>query len=309
MKMLDIKSNIDFIKIILAKESFNRQSDNVNVWEPGEKERCRKKYEELVDSLKKGVVMPFPMNIFMEILGYMNKGSLEQYISDLSAAVLSEGKRMFQNKDDAESVRMAFIYQNLYSVLNSYKETIIKRIIELCNMVDASDSGNFVSSDDKLIQQFNITGDNNMVYNSIVNRGRDDVYENISSKSQRGRKYELVDDSECCMVAEESPVYGYGYGKNMENKLDYGLTSDDFDYDKKKQKNYRWISVKESRKPVIGEKYMICGYCYRGVVDYITGIYEGCGNWSTVYDNGNNPEFRVLYWKDIEEIDGIEDEM
>ena len=50
-------------------------------------------------------------------------------------------------------------------------------------------------------------------------------------------------------------------------------------------------------------------YCYPGAVDYITGIYEGCGNWNTVYDNGNNPEFKVLYWRDIEEIKGIENEM
>ena len=144
------------------------------------------------------------------------------------------------------------------------------------------------------IQQLTINGDNNMVYNNSVVKQNEGV----------SKPYKIDDEeSDVSMVAEDTGYYGYG-------KLDYGLVKEDFDYDeRKRRKNDRWFSVKESRKPCVGEKYIICGYCYPGVVDYITGIYEGSDNWSTVYDNRNNPEFKVLYWRDIEEIKGIENEM
>ena len=152
---------------------------------------------------------------------------------------------------------------------------------------------------DGTIQQLTINGDNNMVYNnSVVNHAEE------NQKGSVSKPYKTFDeDSDVSMAVAEDIGYGYG-------KLDYGLVKEDFDYDeRKRQKNDRWFSVKERRKPCVGEKYIICGYCYPGAVDYITGIYEGYGNWSTVYDNGNNPEFKVLYWRDIEEIVGVENEM
>ena len=187
-------------------------------------------------------------------------------------------------------------YYKKMSLCLLHRESLEKWIVGIYRDMIGKLTGGKDYKGDGTIQQLTINGDNNMVYNNSVVKQNEGV-----SKS-----YKMVDDEEnddVSMVAEDNSYYSYG-------KLDYGLVKDDFDYDeRKRRKNDRWFSVKESRKPCVGEKYIICGYCYPGVVDYITGIYEGYGNWSTVYDNGNNPEFKVLYWRDIEEIEGIENEM
>ena len=187
-------------------------------------------------------------------------------------------------------------YYKKMSLCLLHRESLEKWIVGIYRDMIEKLTGGKDYKGDGTIQQLTINGDYNTVYNNSVVKQNEGV-----SKS-----YKMVDDEEnddVSMVAEDNSYYSYG-------KLDYGLVKDDFDYDKRKRrKNDRWFSVKESRKPCVGEKYIICGYCYPGVVDYITGIYEGYGNWSTVYDNGNNPEFKVLYWRDIEEIKGIENEM
>ena len=187
-------------------------------------------------------------------------------------------------------------YYKKMSLCLLHRESLEKWIVGIYRDMIGKLTGGKDYKGDGTIQQLTINGDNNMVYNNSVVKQNEGV-----SKS-----YKMVDDEEnddVSMVAEDNSYYSYG-------KLDYGLVKDDFDYDeRKRRKNDRWFSVKESRKPCVGEKYIICGYCYPGAVDYITGIYEGYGNWNTVYDNGNNPEFKVLYWRDIEEIKGIENEM
>lgn len=189
-------------------------------------------------------------------------------------------------------------YYKKMSLCLLHRESLEKWIVGIYRDMIGKLTGGKDYKGDGTIQQLTINGDNNMVYNnSVVNNG-EEKNEGVS------KPYKIDDEeSDVSMVAEDNSYYGYG-------KLDYGLVKEDFDYDeRKRRKNDRWFSVKESRKPCVGEKYIICGYCYPGAVDYIVGIYEGYGNWSTVYDNGNNPEFKVLYWRDIEEIKGIENEM
>ena len=187
-------------------------------------------------------------------------------------------------------------YYKKMSLCLLHRESLEKWIVGIYRDMIGKLTGGKDYKGDGTIQQLTINGDNNMVYNNSVVKQNEGV----------SKPYKIVDDEEnddVSIVAEDNSYYGYG-------KLDYGLVKDDFDYDeRKRRKNDRWFSVKESRKPCVGEKYIICGYCYPGAVDYITGIYEGCGNWNTVYDNGNNPEFKVLYWRDIEEISGVENEM
>ena len=184
-------------------------------------------------------------------------------------------------------------YYKKMSLCLLHRESLEKWIVGIYRDMIGKLTGGKDYKSDGTIQQLTINGDNNMVYNSVVKQN-----EGVS------KPYKIDDESDdVSMVAEDDSYYGYG-------KLDYGLVKEDFDYDeRKRRKNDRWFSMKESRKPCIGEKYIICGYCYPGAVDYIVGIYEGYGNWNTVYDNGNNPEFKVLYWRDIEEIKGIENEM
>ena len=187
-------------------------------------------------------------------------------------------------------------YYKKMSLCLLHRESLEKWIVGIYRDMIGKLTGGKDYKGDGTIQQLTINGDNNMVYNNSV----------VKQNEVVSNPYKIVDDEEnddVSMVAEDNSYYSYG-------KLDYGLVKDDFDYDeRKRRKNDRWFSVKESRKPCVGEKYIICGYCYPGAVDYIVGIYEGYGNWSTVYDNGNNPEFKVLYWRDIEEIKGIENEM
>lgn len=185
-------------------------------------------------------------------------------------------------------------YYKKMSLCLFHRESLEKWIIGIYRDMIGKLTGGKDYKGDGTIHQLTINGDYNMVYNNSVVKQNEGV----------SKPYNMDDEeSDVGMVAEDNGYYGYG-------KLDYGLVKEDFDYDeRKRRKNDRWFSVKESRKPCAGEKYIICGYCYPGVVDYIIGIYEGCGNWSTVYDNGNNPEFKVLYWRDIEEIKGIENEM
>ena len=187
-------------------------------------------------------------------------------------------------------------YYKKMSLCLLHRESLEKWIVGIYRDIIGKLTGGKDYKGDGTIQQLTINGDNNMVYNNSV----------VKQNEAVSKPYKMVDDEEnddVSMVAEDNSYYSYG-------KLDYGLVKDDFDYDeRKRRKNDRWFSVKESRKPCVGEKYIICGYCYPGAVDYITGIYEGYGNWNTVYDNGNNPEFKVLYWRDIEEIKGIENEM
>ena len=187
-------------------------------------------------------------------------------------------------------------YYKKMSLCLLHRESLEKWIVGIYRDMIVKLTGGKDYKGDGTIQQLTINGDNNMVYNNSVVKQNEGV----------SKPYKIVDDEEnddVSMVAEDNSYYSYG-------KLDYGLVKDDFDYDeRKRRKNDRWFSVKESRKPCVGEKYIICGYCYPGAVDYITGIYEGYCNWNTVYDNGNNPEFKVLYWRDIEEIKGIENEM
>lgn len=185
-------------------------------------------------------------------------------------------------------------YYKKMSLCLLHRESLEKWIVGIYRDMIGKLTGGDDYKGDGTIQQLTINGDNNMVYNNSVVKQNEGV----------SKLYKIDDDeSDVSMVAEDIGYYGYG-------KLDYGLMKEDFDYDeRKRRKNDRWFSVKESRKPCVGEKYIICGYCYPGVVDYITGIYEGYGNWNTVYDNGNNPEFKVLYWRDIEEISGVENEM
>ena len=185
-------------------------------------------------------------------------------------------------------------YYKKMSLCLFHRESLEKWIIGIYRDMIGKLSGGKDYKGDGTIQQLTINGDNNMVYNNSVVKQNEGV----------SKPYKIDDEeSDVSMVAEDDSYYGYG-------KLDYGLVKEDFDYDeRKRRKNDRWFSVKESRKPCVGEKYIICGYCYPGAVDYIIGIYEGYGNWSTIYDNGNNPEFKILYWRDIEEIKGIENEM
>ena len=186
-------------------------------------------------------------------------------------------------------------YYKKMSLCLLHRESLEKWIVGIYRDMIGKLTGGEDYKGDWTIHQLTINGDNNMVYNNSVVKQNEGV----------SKPYNMDDDeeSDVGMVAEDIGYYGYG-------KLDYGLVKEDFDYDeRKRRKNDRWFSVKENRKPCVGEKYIICGYCYPGAVDYITGIYEGCGNWSTVYDNGNNPEFKVLYWRDIEEISGVENEM
>ena len=185
-------------------------------------------------------------------------------------------------------------YYKKMSLCLLHRESLEKWIVGIYRDMIGKLTGGKDYKSDGTIQQLTINSDNNMVYNNSV------VKQNVGVS----KPYKIDDESDdVSIVAEDDSYYGYG-------KLDYGLVKEDFDYDeRKRRKNDRWFSMKESRKPCIGEKYIICGYCYPGAVDYIVGIYEGYGNWSTVYDNGNNPEFKVLYWRDIEEIKGIENEM
>ena len=185
-------------------------------------------------------------------------------------------------------------YYKKMSLCLLHRESLEKWIVGIYRDMIEKLTGGKDYKGDGTIQQLTINGDNNMVYNNSVVKQNEGV----------SNPYKIGDDEDdVSMVAEDIGYYGYG-------KLDYGLVKEDFDYDeRKRRKNDRWFSVKESRKPCVGEKYIICGYCYPGVVDYITGIYEGYDNWSTVYDNGNNPEFKVLYWRDIEELVGVEHEM
>ena len=190
-------------------------------------------------------------------------------------------------------------YYKKMSLCLLHRESLEKWIVGIYRDMIGKLTGGKDYKGDGTIHQLTINGDNNMVYNnSVVNHGEE------NQKGSVSKPYKTFDeDSDVSMAVAEDIGYGYG-------KLDYGLVKEDFDYDeRKRRKNDRWFSVKESRKPCVGEKYIICGYCYPGAVDYITGIYEGYGNWSTVYDNGNNPEFKVLYWRDIEEIVGVENEM
>ena len=190
-------------------------------------------------------------------------------------------------------------YYKKMSLCLLHRESLEKWIVGIYRDMIGKLTGGKDYKGDGTIHQLTINGDNNMVYNnSVVNHGEE------NQKGSVSKPYKTFDeDSDVSMAVAEDIGYGYG-------KLDYGLVKEDFDYDeRKRQKNDRWFSVKERRKPCVGEKYIICGYCYPGAVDYITGIYEGYGNWSTVYDNGNNPEFKVLYWRDIEEIVGVENEM
>ena len=185
-------------------------------------------------------------------------------------------------------------YYKKMSLCLLHRESLEKWIVGIYRDMIGKLTGGKDYKGDGTIQQLTINGDNNMVYNNSVVKQNEGV----------SKPYKIGDnESDASMVAEDIGYYGY-------RELDYGLVKEDFDYDeRKRRKNDRWFSVKESRKPCVGEKYIICGYCYPGVVDYITGIYEGYDNWNTVYDNGNNPEFKVLYWRDIEEIKGIENEM
>lgn len=185
-------------------------------------------------------------------------------------------------------------YYKKMSLCLFHRESLEKWIVGIYRDMIEKLTGGKDYKGDGTIHQLTINGDYNMVYNNSVVKQNEGV----------SKTYKIDDEeSDVDMVAEDNSYYSYG-------KLDYGLVKEDFDYDeRKRRKNDRWFSVKESRKPCAGEKYIICGYCYPGAVDYIVGIYEGCGNWSTIYDNGNNPEFKVLYWRDIEEIKGIENEM
>ena len=164
-------------------------------------------------------------------------------------------------------------YYKKMSLCLLHRESLEKWIVGIYRDMIGKLSGGKDYKGDGTIQQLTINGDNNMVYNnSVVNNGEDKQNEGVL------KSYKIGDDdeSDVSMVAEDVGYYGYG-------KLDYGLVKEDFDYDdRKRRKNDRWFSVKEVRKPCVGEKYIICGYCYPGAVDYITGIYEGCDNWSTV---------------------------
>ena len=171
-------------------------------------------------------------------------------------------------------------YYKKMSLCLLHRESLEKWIVGIYRDMIGKLTGGKDYKGDGTIQQLTINGDNNMVYNNSVVKQNEGV-----SKTY---KMDDVEESDVSMVAEDDGYYGYG-------KLDYGLVKEDFEYDeRKRRKNDRWLSVKERRKPCVGEKYIICGYCYPGVVDYITGINKRYGNWNTVYENGNNPEFKVL---------------
>ena len=283
------------------------------VWEPSEYDAApvewyRKRREEIDKCLKSKETIVDMDSLDPDFLYLIKNTNINDIHNDLEpsyALMKNEYSKLLKMSMDAADYGIFKLpegspspeeYYKKMSLCLLHRESLEKWIVGIYrDMIGKLTRGKDYKGDGT-IQQLTINGDNNMVYNNSVVKQNESV----------SKPYKIVDDEEnddVSMVAEDNSYCSYG-------KLDYGLVKDDFDYDeRKRRKNDRWFSVKESRKPCVGEKYIICGYCYPGVVDYITGIYEGYGNWNTVYDNGNNPEFKVLYWRDIEEIKEIENEM
>ena len=127
-------------------------------------------------------------------------------------------------------------YYKKMSLCLLHRESLEKWIVGIYRDMIGKLTGGKDYKGDGTIQQLTINGDNNMVYNNSVVKQNEGV----------SKPYKIVDDEEnddVSMVAEDNSYYSYG-------KLDYGLVKDDFDYDeRKRRKNDRWFSVKESRKP------------------------------------------------------------
>ena len=280
-------------------------------WEPSEYDPApvewyRKRREEIDKCLKRDETIVNMDSLDPDFLYLIKNTNINDIHNDLEpsyALLKNEYSKLLKMSMDAAHYGIFKLpedspspeeYYKKMSLCLLHRESLEKWIVGIYRDMIGKLTGGEDYKGDGTIQQLTINGDNNMVYNNSVVKQNDGV----------SKLYKIDDnESDASMVAEDIGYYGYG-------KLEYGLVKEDFDYDeRKRRKNDRWFSVKESRKPCVGEKYIICGYCYPGVVDYITGIYEGYGNWNTIYDNGNKPEFKVLYWRDIEEIKGIENEM
>ena len=97
----------------------------------------------------------------------------------------------------------------------------------------------------------------------------------------------------------------------FENDPVFALKPDDFPSGSREraENTGAWKSVRKSgERPAPGENCWLAGYVYRGVIEYVNGIYAGGDEWDTVFNDGNSPMFTVLYWMRIEKIDGIEEE-
>ena len=312
MKVFEFKVLWKLVKLAVVG-TLKTNEFKSGAWEPSEYDAApvewyRKRREEIdkcLNSKETIVDMNSLDSDFLYLIKNTNINDIHNDLEPSYALMKNEYSKLLKMSMDAANYGIFKLpegspspeeYYKKMSLCLLHRESLEKWIVGIYRDMIGKLTGGKDYKGDGTIQQLTINGDNNMVYNNSVVKQNE-----VVSKS-----YKMVDDEEnddVSMVAEDNSYYSYG-------KLDYGLVKDDFDYDeRKRRKNDRWFSVKESRKPCVGEKYIICGYCYPGAVDYITGIYEGCGNWNTVYDNGNNPEFKVLYWRDIEEIKGIENEM
>ena len=312
MKVFEFKVLWKLVKLAVVG-TLKTNEFKSGAWEPSEYDAApvewyRKRREEIdkcLNSKETIVDMNSLDSDFLYLIKNTNINDIHNDLEPSYALMKNEYSKLLKMSMDAANYGIFKLpegspspeeYYKKMSLCLLHRESLEKWIVGIYRDMIGKLTGGKDYKGDGTIQQLTINGDNNMVYNNSVVKQNE-----VVSKS-----YKMVDDEEnddVSMVAEDNSYYSYG-------KLDYGLVKDDFDYDeRKRRKNDRWFSVKESRKPCVGEKYIICGYCYPGAVDYITGIYEGYGNWNTVYDNGNNPEFKVLYWRDIEEIKGIENEM
>lgn len=123
----------------------------------------------------------------------------------------------------------------------------------------------------------------------LIEAGKEQEAENKKSSSdeksvvhEAKNYYADFDDEEELMVAED--------------QLEYNTT------------NNKWISVLNKQKPELEEHTLLCGYVYRGVIEYTVGTYMGGNEWDTIYDHIDYyPDYKVLYWMRIPEIPDIEE--
>ena len=117
--------------------------------------------------------------------------------------------------------------------------------------------------------------------------------ESLLSK-HKNSSYEILDEEDeyGMMAAEDTP---YDYYDDTE-ELSYAKDG--------------WNSIQRSTdRPKSGTKVLVCGYIYRGVIEYVTGTYEGHDEWDLELNNKFVPNFHVLYWQPIHEVEGAEEEI
>lgn len=281
MRPLECKDFMHLIRLYMIPDVMNTVSKSI-IWNPTLYDKNVNKRDLLaerqkIDRYLESSQTVMPSDLDKVFTGFLRQTNLKSLHKDIQNSI-----------DRLHSELEAYKSLNLTRAMAGKTET---QVIDAPTLEELYMKYNYIQEHVDAFEEW-IRSIFEIMQRKIQGTSEAQVSEKLTIKSSN--KYSIPEEETYDMVAED-----FHY-------LDYGLTKDDFKPQHKKDES-EWISVSDKkRKPKIGEKYIVCGYCYPGLIDYVMGIYEGANQWNTEYNDGNSPEFKVLFWRDIDKVEDAE---